>query len=49
MVGPEALDDNIISYEFPDDNDKFFDVNEFIDLNDGLDPDMVLNFQTRKY
>ena len=45
MVGPDALADNVFSSKFPDDIDKLFDGNEFIDLNQGPDPDMGLNFQ----
>ena len=49
VVGSEALSDNIISAEFTDDNNKLFDVNESINLNEGPGPDMVLNFQSRQY
>ena len=40
VVGPEALTDNIISAEFPDDNDRLFNLNDFLDRNEGLDLDM---------
>ena len=43
-----ALAENIISAQFPDDNEKIFNTNEFIDLNEDTDTDMVLNFQSRK-
>ena len=42
-MGPGAQDENIISANFPDDNEELFYANEIIDLNDGSDPDMGLN------
>ena len=48
VVGPDELSDNIISSEIPDDGDELFDANEFLDLNQGPDPDMGFNLQTRQ-
>ena len=48
MVGPDKITDNVIPAEFPDEDEKFFDANEFINLNQGPDPDTSLNFQDRK-
>ena len=44
-MGLDALDVNIISDEFPDDEKKLFDANGFIGLNEGPDPDMGLKLQ----
>ena len=49
MMGLDALADNIISADFTDDNEKLFNANEFIDLNEYTDPEMGLNFQYRQY
>ena len=38
--------DNNISSEFTDDDEKLFEANEFLYLNQGPDPDMGLNFQS---
>ena len=48
VVGSDVLADNYIAADFPDDDDRFFDANEFINLNQGPDPDTSLNFQDRK-
>ena len=48
VVGSDVLADNYIAADFPDDDDGFFDANEFIDPNQGPNPDMGLNFQARK-
>ena len=48
VMGIGALAENIISAKFPDDNDKLFDANEFIDLNQGPHPEIGLNFQARE-
>ena len=47
-MGLDALDDNIISDESADDNKELFDANEFIDLNEDTDPDMVLHYSPGK-
>ena len=41
----DAIDDNIVSAESPDENEELFDTNEFLDQNEDTDPDMGLNFQ----
>ena len=48
VMGLDTLSDNIILAELPDDDEEFFDANEFLDLNDDPDPDMGLNFHSRK-
>ena len=48
MMGLDSLSDNIITAEFTDDDEKFFDVNECIDLNEDNEPDMGLKFQSRQ-
>ena len=48
VIGLDALDDNIISDNFPDDDEKLFGANEFIDLNQDPETGMGLNFQARK-
>ena len=48
VMGLEALADNIVSAEPPDDNEEFLDSNESLDLNEDTDPDMGLNFQARQ-
>ena len=48
MVGPDALADNVISAEFPDYDDKLFDANEFLNLNQVPDSDIGLNFHSRQ-
>ena len=48
MIGLDTLSDNIISANFPDEDDKLFDANEYNGLNQGPDPDMGLHFQSRK-
>ena len=48
VIGLDALDDNIISEKFPDDDEKLFGANEFIDLNQDPETGMGLNFQARK-
>ena len=48
VMGLDALDKNIISDKFSDNEDKLFDANEFIKLNQGPDPDKGLNFQARQ-
>ena len=44
----DALSENIISAEFPDDYEELFDANEFIDLKEGPDPEIGLNLQDRQ-
>ena len=44
-MGLDAISENIISDEFPDDNEELFYANEFLDLNEDPDPEMGLNFQ----
>ena len=48
MLGLDTLADNIISADFPDDDEKFFDMNKFIGLNQGPDTDTGLNFLARQ-
>ena len=47
IMGLDAISDNIISDEFPDDNEELFYANEFLDLNEDTDPEMGLYFQSR--
>ena len=44
----DALYDNIISDESPDDDDELFDTNEVLDLNEDTDSNMGLKFQARQ-
>ena len=37
-MGLDALADNIISAESPDEDETLFDANEFLDLNKDIDP-----------
>ena len=48
VVGLDAISDHIISVEFPDDDDDLFEASKFINLNQGPEPDMGLNFQSRQ-
>ena len=48
MVGPDVLANNDIAEEFTNDNNNWFDVNEFIDLNQSPDLDMALKCQTKQ-
>ena len=48
VIGIDALAENTISDQFPDDNEELFDANEFIDLNEDTEPDMGLDFQARQ-
>ena len=43
MVGPDALADNVISAKLTDNDDTLLEANEFIDLNQGPDPEIGLN------
>ena len=45
VVGPDVLADNFISSNFSNDGDKLSDWNEYINLNQGPNPDMGLNYQ----
>ena len=42
----DAIDDNIVSAESPDDNEELFDTNEFLDLDEDIDPETGLYFQS---
>ena len=44
----DALADNIILSKFPGDNEELLGENEFLDLNEGPDPDVGLKFQERQ-
>ena len=48
VVDLDVFSDNIISSEFPDDDEELFDVNEFIDVNKYTDTGMGLNFHARQ-
>ena len=49
VMGIDALTDNIISAEYPDDDKESFDANKFLDLNKYTDPNMGLNCWSRQY
>ena len=44
----DALADNIILSKFPGENEELLGENEFLDLNEGPDPDVGLKFQERQ-
>ena len=46
VVGPDIISDNDVAAELPDDNDKLFDMNKFINMNKGHNPGMGLNFHS---
>ena len=48
VMGIDTIYDNIISDESLDEDEYSFDANEFLDLNENTDPDMVLKFQDRQ-
>ena len=43
VMGRDALAENIISANYPNDDAKLFDTNEFLDLDEDTEPDCQSN------